>query len=798
MKPENKTRRLFIISLCVLMVLAASTAIIQAQSAPHRMHWSASLGGSNEVLSHLEAGRLIPVPGVQPRLVCDLFEIPDSLALNSAGTDVEPNPFSVRFTIRNQGDSVGRITRVFISFPADGLSLDASSPNPLNQTMSLELDKDESRTFEWVIKVENRITRRLPLIEVTAIDDEGTPIRCMDYLPIANLKTSLRSDIQTNEAELRYIRALGNYGPDRFVITATLTNTGGANLNDLIAELEWTDPSGKDLVEFDPSFPDNTNPKTRGVLFPGQGQTFTWGFRLKNRNTTDVQQVLTFNVKYGSRETPFIGNGDEVPVIIDAVPSARFDTQCFGPDTIYADTLAGVYINNPFDVSFTVCNVGNNSADSLKAMIAIQHPNIRILPGYPIVLEKAILSGTDTLGVGSCYTFRWSLEALPMSIPARARIKFMAQALNAEPQECEIIIAIPPLNPPKLTPQCFVPSQLVFDENLDSYVPNPFRVSLTCVNTGKAEADSVKGTIILPPDLEFDVPQSATMMFTPSTMGTYVPPAPAPRLSWTVRWKTRPRYDVTPEICFTVTGKNSLGTQLDTTKVCCTMLVPGVRPLLVCDALEMPDSLALNAAGSDVEPNPFTVTFTIRNIGYNVGRMTRLYISFPTTDGLSLDPSSPSQMDRTGILDLSGGVPYTFQWIIRVQNRITRRLPLISVTAIDDEGNPITCEDYLPIAGVGTVGSGYVPLPGATSLKQNHPNPFNPTTTIEYHLGEAGEYTLTLFDALGRMIRTLDSGYKASGTYTYELDATDLSSGVYLYTLETAGFSETKRMILSR
>jgi hypothetical protein len=48
------------------------------------------------------------------------------------------------------------------------------------------------------------------------------------------------------------------------------------------------------------------------------------------------------------------------------------------------------------------------------------------------------------------------------------------------------------------------------------------------------------------------------------------------------------------------------------------------------------------------------------------------------------------------------------------------------------------------------------------------------------------------------MLRVHDEGYKPAGTHTYVLDATDLASGLYLYMLQTAGFSETKRMILSR
>jgi Mg-chelatase subunit ChlD len=356
-----------------------------------------------------------------------------------------------------------------------------------------------------------------------------------------------------------------------------------------------------------------------------------------------------------------------------------------------------------------------------------------------------------------------------------------------------------PLLSPRLMPRDYVPNALVFDDSTNSYVPNPFPVRLTCKNMSVEVATEVEGSIILPPGLELDPPgQPLTKQFTPSTMEKYTEHDPIPEISWTVRWTKRNRYDVNPEIRFTVTGKDCRGVQIDSTAVRSNIPIKGVLPRFVCDAFEMPDSLASNAAGTGVEPNPFTVRFTIKNAGNNIGAVRRLFISFPTAEGLSQDPSSPNPMYQMMNLELDRNESRSFEWIIKVEDRITRRRPLITVVALDDEGNEIRCEDYVPIAAVGTLSSGIAALPTETCLKQNHPNPFNPTTTIEYHLGVASEYSLTLYDALGRMLRVLDSGYKPAGTHTYVFDATDLPSGVYLYKLETAGFSETKRMILSR
>ena len=148
-------------------------------------------------------------------------------------------------------------------------------------------------------------------------------------------------------------------------------------------------------------------------------------------------------------------------------------------------------------------------------------------------------------------------------------------------------------------------------------------------NVSAAVAHNVTGTIILPPGMEFDPPgQSATQLFSPSAMGQYVPPAPVPEVMWTLRWTKRYRYDMKVEFRCTVTGTDDMGVQLDSVEVWSDLTIPGLQPAFAC-SMEMPDSLGLNAAGTDVEPNPFTVRYTIRNSSYQVGSIRRVYISLP-------------------------------------------------------------------------------------------------------------------------------------------------------------------------
>lgn len=81
-------------------------------------------------------------------------------------------------------------------------------------------------------------------------------------------------------------------------------------------------------------------------------------------------------------------------------------------------------------------------------------------------------------------------------------------------------------------------------------------------------------------------------------------------------------------------------------------------------------------------------------------------------------------------------------------------------------------------------------------LNANYPNPFNPSTKINYELEKFGLTKLEVFDILGRSVKVLVNEYKQAGNYTFEFNGSNLPSGVYIYRLESNGFVGTKRMVL--
>ncbi len=92
----------------------------------------------------------------------------------------------------------------------------------------------------------------------------------------------------------------------------------------------------------------------------------------------------------------------------------------------------------------------------------------------------------------------------------------------------------------------------------------------------------------------------------------------------------------------------------------------------------------------------------------------------------------------------------------------------------------------------------YLSSPTEFKLFNNYPNPFNPSTNISYNLPNAGNVILKIFDALGREIKTLFSGWQEAGMHTVKFDAESLPSGIYFFQLKTNGFSETKNMMLMK
>ena len=102
--------------------------------------------------------------------------------------------------------------------------------------------------------------------------------------------------------------------------------------------------------------------------------------------------------------------------------------------------------------------------------------------------------------------------------------------------------------------------------------------------------------------------------------------------------------------------------------------------------------------------------------------------------------------------------------------------------------------DYYPNAA---------PAPKEFSVAQNYPNPFNPSTTIEYALPKDTWVRLTIYNILGRKVRTLVDEYELAGLRRIVWDSKDdegreMASGIYFYQIKAGEFTQSKKMVIPK
>ena len=153
--------------------------------------------------------------------------------------------------------------------------------------------------------------------------------------------------------------------------------------------------------------------------------------------------------------------------------------------------------------------------------------------------------------------------------------------------------------------------------------------------------------------------------------------------------------------------------------------------------------------------------------------------------GESTGAASPSMLVVDGIDDLDPAVIQT--WIERAQ--------------LENDGSIAFQEGIAYLQSLLTL-----LIPEETMLLPNYPNPFNPETWIPYHLANASEVTITIYDVRGTLIRQLNLGHQHAGYYINRSRAAywngrnevgeRVASGVYFYQFKTENVSHLRKMLI--
>ncbi len=116
------------------------------------------------------------------------------------------------------------------------------------------------------------------------------------------------------------------------------------------------------------------------------------------------------------------------------------------------------------------------------------------------------------------------------------------------------------------------------------------------------------------------------------------------------------------------------------------------------------------------------------------------------------------------------------------------------ISAVDVNRNESAFTD--PLDMVYTVVSVTEEIPTVYALRQNHPNPFNPVTSITFQLPEKSFVNITVYNSLGMVVDRLVNTELSAGSYSYTWNGKGMASGIYYYRMTSRNFTETKKMLL--
>ena len=120
------------------------------------------------------------------------------------------------------------------------------------------------------------------------------------------------------------------------------------------------------------------------------------------------------------------------------------------------------------------------------------------------------------------------------------------------------------------------------------------------------------------------------------------------------------------------------------------------------------------------------------------------------------------------------------------------------LAAVDNAGN---MSEYSSVVDIAVLSIDLDLIPDVYALHQNYPNPFNPVTTLRYDLPEDAMVSITIYDVMGRRVKSLVNTTQAAGYRSVRWDATNgfgepVSAGMYIYMIQAGQFTKTKKMVL--
>ncbi|MBN1449159.1 MAG: VWA domain-containing protein [Bacteroidetes bacterium] len=540
--------------------------------------------------------------------------------------------------------------------------------------------------------------------------------------------------------------------------------------------------------------------KTVRNLQPSASEDVQWRLRFV-RDTATVYSVRDIRVEMVGADGL---QQCEESVVVAPPPQlpSDFILACMIPDTLVYDRQLNTYDPSPFLIRAEIRNTGSATLTDIRATLT---------PAAEITLESGE-SLTKQLGVelgpGQSASIAWSCSGIPQTGTRTAVSQIRVEADGTLSRDCTPVTVLyhPPSNDSvdaQLT--CVAPDTIFFRGPGQGWSPNPFSVTARISNTGTAPLAQLRLQLEFNPAFGLETGESMDKVLDEPLL-----PGQTASVSWVLRVLSTPVGSLS---ALRVRAQApALGVRL-----CDMQLI--VEPSQAIFTMSIPED-NVGVMGETVRVpihmrNTYDLLFRDLTIAVHADT------EFVELRGVSLQgtlfagwPEPSTDVPEEGVLRISlagdavippEGIMLYLQCYLKPQPGSLGDLGVVMSTlrfmhhhfALEPGVSALTFDGMITSSG-----TCIEPLVTDTYLQlANRPNPFNPVTTISYHVPPDldGQYgRLEVLDMHGRLVQRLVDGPLQAGNHELRFDGTGLPSGMYLYRIISGHRMVTQKMLLSK
>jgi hypothetical protein len=574
------------------------------------------------------------------------------------------------------------------------------------------------------------------------------------------------------------------------MVTATVRNPSAVTVDSVRCSINL--PNGVLLAAGE------TQVKIVRDLQPGSDTQVSWNIAFV-RDTSSVLVARRIRVD-------FAGAGSvqncvsEIIVAPPPVLPSDFVLGCAAPDTIVYQRTLNAYDPAPFLIRAEITNTGSTTLSNVRGTLT---PAAEIALEAGEALTKAL--GVD-LGPGQSASLAWNCRGIPQAATTTARSTIRVESDGALVRSCgvETVLYHPPTNDSvDVAIACSGPDTLFFSG--DGWDPNPFSYTVRITNTGTVTLTQVAASLTLGVNFALESGESAL-----KALGTPLLPGNSASISWAVRALSATpspggAFDV--QVTSAETGPRSCGTIVfvEPEHYLLQMSIPEDNVGVMGETIRVPvhwnnpADISLTELTFGVEIDPLYVQVTEVTLqGGVLETWSEPVLDFPESGVARIHTASERAVDASGVLMYlhcrllpQAGADGSFG-VFRLPAEFRH-----DYFVLQDGVAAATLNGAITVAG-----DCVMPLDAETLLQvSNRPNPFNPVTTIMYHVpveldGLFG--TLDVRDMHGRLVARPVEGRVEAGTHALQFDGSSLPSGMYLYQLRVGSRVVTGKMLLAK